>query len=249
MINVHSISKRFGPHIAINDFSCVANEGEILGLLGPNGAGKTTIMKIMMNMIKPDSGYVLLNGLDVQAADEYRIGYLPEERTMYRNVRINEMLLFLASMKNGNTEKAEKELDQWLIRFDLMDLKNNTIETLSNGMTQKVQFIAAVLHDPDFLFIDEPFSGLDPSSVELITRSILDLAALGKAVILSTHNIEIAEQVCSRVIMLDHGKEVLSGTISEVKDGYAKNKQQTLDFKEPSLKGIYSSLFLKKEYA
>lgn len=216
MINVHSISKRFGQNVAVSDFSCVADKGEILGLLGPGGAGKTTVMRIMMNLIRPDSGYILFNGLNVRPADACRIGYLSADRTTYRDVRINEMLLYLASMKNGNTEDAEKELDRWLIRFNLMDFKNTTVGTPTIDMTQKVQFIAAILHDPDFVFMDEPLLGLDPFSADVIARAILEIAARGKTVILSTQDIDTAERFCARIIVLNHGKKVVSGTIGEI---------------------------------
>lgn len=249
MINVHSIGKRFGPRIAVNDFSCVADDGDILGLLGPNGAGKTTVMKIMMNLIRPDIGYVLFDGLTVGNADACQTGYLSEDRTLYHNVRINEMLLFLASMKNGDTERAEKELDRWLIRFDLIDLKNTTVESLSNGMTQKVQFIAAILHDPRFVFLDEPFSGLDAVGADLTSRAILDLAGRGKTVVLATHSIEIAERLCTRVIIMDHGKKAMAGTVGEIKTKHASVTDTVFGAEEPSLREIYESHFHKSEYA
>jgi ABC-2 type transport system ATP-binding protein len=197
-------------------------EGKIFGLLGPNGAGKSTVIKMLMNVLIPDSGQVLLNGKTIRESDKDRIGYLPEERGLYRNVKINEMLLYLASLKNGNTASAEKSLDEWLVRFGLMQWKNKTVETLSKGMSQKVQFIAAILHDPEFLFFDEPFSGLDPLSADLLKDAILELAAKGKNIILSTHNMEIAEKLCSNVIIMDHGKELLSGTIAGIKAGFSQ---------------------------
>jgi ABC-2 type transport system ATP-binding protein len=197
-------------------------EGKIFGLLGPNGAGKSTVIKMLMNVLIPDSGQVLLNGKTIRESDKDRIGYLPEERGLYRNVKINEMLLYLASLKNGDTASAEKRLDEWLIRFGLIQWKNKTAETLSKGMSQKVQFIAAILHDPEFLFFDEPFSGLDPLSADLLKDAILELAAKGKNIILSTHNMEIAEKLCSNVIIMDHGKELLSGTIAGIKAGFSQ---------------------------
>jgi len=220
MIEVQSVSKQYGPHYAVSKLSFTSTEGKIFGLLGPNGAGKSTVIKMLMNVLVPDAGRVLLNGKLIREADKDRIGYLPEERGLYRNVKINEMLLFLASLKNGNTASAEKNLDDWLIRFGLMEWKNKTVETLSKGMSQKVQFIAAILHDPEFMFFDEPFSGLDPVSADLLEDAILDLASKGKNIILSTHNMEIAEKLCSSVIIIDHGKEVLSGSIAEIKSNF-----------------------------
>ncbi len=217
MIEVQSVSKKYGPHCAVSKISFTSKEGCIFGLLGPNGAGKSTIMKMLMNVLVPDSGSVLLDGNDIRENDKDRIGYLPEERGLYRNVKINEMLLFLASLKNGNTAKAQKNLDVWLDRFDMMEWKNKTAATLSKGMSQKVQFIAAILHDPDFLFFDEPFTGLDPLSVDLLKDAIVDLASKGKNIILSTHNMEIADELCTTVMIMSRGKQLLSGNLAEIK--------------------------------
>ncbi len=217
MIEVQSVSKKYGTHRAVNKISFTSKEGKIFGLLGANGAGKSTIMKMLMNVLVPDSGNILLDGNEICEKDKDRIGYLPEERGLYRNVKINEMLLFLASLKNGNTTRTEKNLDMWLDRFGLSEWKNKTIATLSKGMSQKVQFIAAILHDPDFLFFDEPFSGLDTLSVDLLKEAIVDLANKGKNIILSTHNMEIAEELCSTVIIMDRGKQLLSGNLADLK--------------------------------
>ena len=217
MIEVQSLSKKYGLRSAVNNVSFKSTEGKIFGLLGPNGAGKSTIIKMLMNVLLPDSGLVLLDGKEIREKDKDRIGYLPEERGLYRNVRINEMLLYLASLKNGNTAEAEKNLDVWLNRFGLMEWKNKTAKTLSKGMAQKVQFIAAVLHNPDYLFLDEPFSGLDPVSMELLRDAIIDLAAQGKNIIMSTHNMEVAEKMCSSVLIMNHGKVLLSGSMADLK--------------------------------
>ncbi len=219
MIEVQSVSKRYGLHCAVNKISFTSKGGKIFGLLGPDGAGKSTIMKMLMNALVPDSGSILFDGKTICENDKNRIGYLPQERGLYRNVKINEMLLFLASLKNGNTANAEKNLDIWLDRFDLLDWKNKTAATLSKGMSQKVQFIAAVLHNPDYLFFDEPFSGLDPLSVDQLKEAMTGLAAKGKNIILSTHNMEIAEQLCSSVIIMSHGKQLLSGNLAGIKSG------------------------------
>lgn len=222
MIEVQAVTKKYGTHRAVNNLSFTSMEGQIFGLLGPNGAGKSTILKMMMNILVPDSGRVLLDGKEICEKDKDRIGYLPEEKGLYRNVKINEMLLYLTSLKNGNIVAAEKNLDVWLTRFGLMEWKNKTAKTLSRGMSQKVQFIAAVLHDPDFLFLDEPFSGLDPISTDLLQGAITDLAAKGKNIILSTHNMEIAEKLCSTVIIMDNGKELMSGSLADLKTNLGK---------------------------
>lgn len=229
MIEVQSVSKQYKTHLAVRNVSFKNTEGNIFGLLGPNGAGKSTVIKMLMNVLVPDSGKVLLDGKAICERDKGRIGYLPEERGLYKNIKINEMLLYLASLKNGNTAAAEKSLDDWLIWFDLMEWKNKNVETLSKGMSQKVQFIAAVLHDPDFLFFDEPFSGLDPVSMDLLTDAIIDLAAKGKNIILSTHNMELAERLCSSVIIMDRGKVLLSGNLADLKSSLG-NKIVSVEF-------------------
>lgn len=198
-------------------------EGEVFGLLGPNGAGKSTVLKMMMNILKPDAGAILYNRLPIKDSDKDRIGYLPEERGLYKNIKINEMLLYLASLKNGETLAAEKRLNEWLERFDLMEWKSRTVRTLSKGMSQKVQFIASILHDPEFIFFDEPFSGLDPLSTDMLTDAIVDLASRGKNILLSTHNMEIAEKICTQILVINHGHAVLSGSLAEIKAGYGHN--------------------------
>ncbi len=223
MIEVQSVSKQFGPHWAVNKVSFAMKEGEVFGLLGPNGAGKSTVLKMMMNILKPDSGAILYNRQPIKDSDKDRIGYLPEERGLYKNIKINEMLLYLASLKNGETLAAEKRLNEWLERFDLMEWKSRTVRTLSKGMSQKVQFIASILHDPEFIFFDEPFSGLDPLSTDMLTDAIVDLASRGKNILLSTHNMEIAEKICTQILVINHGHAVLSGSLAEIKAGYGHN--------------------------
>lgn len=223
MIEVQSVSKQFGQHWAVNKVSFAIKEGEVFGLLGPNGAGKSTVLKMMMNILKPDSGAVLYDRQPIKDSDRDRIGYLPEERGLYKNIKISEMLLYLASLKNGETLAAEKRLNEWLQRFDLMEWKSRTVKTLSKGMSQKVQFIAAILHDPKFVFFDEPFSGLDPLSTDMLTDAILDLAAHGKNILLSTHNMESAEKICSQILVINHGHTLLSGSLAEIKAGYGHN--------------------------
>jgi len=223
MIELQSVSKSFGPVSAVDRVSLATREGEIFGLLGPNGAGKSTTIKMIMNILAPDSGSILFDGSPMRESDKDRIGYLPEERGLYRKVRINEMLLYLASLKNADRSAAEKRLDEWLARFDLAEWKTRTPEALSKGMAQKVQFIASVLHDPQFLFLDEPFSGLDPVSTDVLREAVLDLASRGTTILLSTHNMEVAEKICSRILVIDHGREVISGSLADIKSRYGHN--------------------------
>jgi len=223
MIELQSISKSFGQVKAVDKISFTTREGEIFGLLGPNGAGKSTTIKMIMNILTPDSGSILFNGSPLRESDKDRIGYLPEERGLYRKVKINQMLLYLASLKNADGSAVEKRLDTWLARFDLSEWKTRTPEALSKGMAQKVQFIASVLHDPEFLFLDEPFSGLDPVSTDVLREAVLELGSRGTTILFSTHNMEVAERICSRILVIDHGREVISGSVADIKSRYGHN--------------------------
>jgi ABC-2 type transport system ATP-binding protein len=223
MIELRCVSRRFGQVTAVDGISLETREGEIFGLLGPNGAGKSTTIKMIMNILRPDSGEILFNGNRIRESDKDRIGYLPEERGLYRKVKINEMLLYLASLKNAHRAAAEKRLDEWLSRFDLLECKTRTPETLSRGMAQKVQFIAAVLHDPEFIFLDEPFSGLDPVSTDVLREAVLELGRRGTTILFSTHNMDVAEKICSRLLVIHHGRELLSGSVADIKSRYGRN--------------------------
>ena len=223
MIELKSVSKSFGQVRAVDKISFTTREGEILGLLGPNGAGKSTIIKMILNILAPDSGSILFNGSPLQESDKDHIGYLPEERGLYRKVKINEMLLYLASLKNADRSAVEKRLDKWLARFDMAGWKTRTPEALSKGMAQKVQFIASVLHEPEFLFLDEPFSGLDPVSTDVLREAVLELGSRGTTILFSTHNMEVAEKICSRILVMDHGREVISGSLADIKSRYGHN--------------------------
>ncbi len=223
MIELQSVSKSFSQVKAVRDISFATREGEIFGLLGPNGAGKSTTIKMIMGILAPDSGSILFNGMLLREADKDRIGYLPEERGLYPKVKISEMLLYLASLKNAERSTAGKRLDEWLARFDLAPWKNRTPEALSKGMAQKVQFIASILHDPEFLFLDEPFSGLDPVSTDVLREAILELGSRGTTILFSTHNMEVAERICSRILVIDHGREVISGSLADIKSRFGHN--------------------------
>lgn len=243
MIELRSVSKNFGQVAAVDKVSFQTSEGEIFGLLGPNGAGKSTTIKMIMNILRPDSGSILFDGRPIREADKDRIGYLPEERGLYRKVKINEMLLYLASLKNADRSAAEKRLDEWLARFGLTEWKTRTPEALSKGMAQKVQFIASLLHDPEILFLDEPFSGLDPVSADALQEAVLEIADRGTTILLSTHNMEIAEKICSRLLIIDRGRAVISGSVADIKSGYGHNTvavefDGTIDFE--ALSGMVS---------
>ena len=223
MVEVKAVKKHFGPVSAVDGVSFTAREGEIFGLLGPNGAGKTTIIRMIMNILAPDEGAISFNGSRIMEADKDRIGYLPEERGLYKKVKVEDMLLYLAVLKNLDRQEARQRIDMWLDRFDLLAWKQRKVDDLSKGMAQKIQLIASVLHEPEFIFLDEPFSGLDPVSTDILRGAILELAKQGRTVLFSTHNMEQAERICNRILIVHYGKEVLSGTLAEIKERFGTN--------------------------
>ena len=223
MIELRNVRKSYGEVKAVDGISFTARPGEVFGLIGPNGAGKSTTIKMIMNILAPDSGDILFDGRRLGRRDKDAIGYLPEERGLYKKVKLGEMLAYLASLKNADPAEAARRIDRWLARFDLAEWKNRKCEDLSKGMGQKAQFIAAVAHDPPYLFLDEPFAGLDPVATDLLRETVLEMGRAGKTILFSTHNMEVAERICSRIFLIDHGREVLSGTMDEVKARYGRN--------------------------
>ncbi len=218
-----SVSKKFDEFVAVAGLSLQARRGRIFGLLGPNGAGKTTTLRMIVGITAPDTGRVEVFGRPMTAVLRDRIGYLPEERGLYRKMKIGEQLRFFGELKGMSGRAAEHEIDRWLERMKLTDWKLKKTDELSKGMQQKVQFIAAVLHDPDLLILDEPFSGLDPVSVETLKAAVLDLQAAGKTIILSTHLMAQAEQLCADICLLNRSRKVLGGSLREIKSGYGRN--------------------------
>ena len=217
------VSKSFDEFAAVKDLSLTARRGRIFGLLGPNGAGKTTTIRMIVGITTPDEGRVEFLGQQMTPALRDRIGYLPEERGLYKKMKIGEQLRFFAELKGMAGRAAEREIDRWLERMKLTEWKLKKTDELSKGMQQKVQFIAAVLHDPDLLILDEPFSGLDPMSVETLKASVLELQAAGKTIILSTHLMEQAEKLCADICLINRARKVLGGSLREVKQSYGRN--------------------------
>jgi ABC-2 type transport system ATP-binding protein len=222
-LNIEHVTKRFEDFVAVNDLSLKARAGRIFGLLGPNGAGKTTMIRMIVNITAPDSGKILLFGQHMTAALQDRIGYLPEERGLYKRMKIGEQLRFFAELKNLDGREATRRIDLWLEKVKLSEWKHKKTMELSKGMQQKVQFIAAVLHDPELLILDEPFTGLDPISVALIEGLVLELKAAGKTIIFSTHGMEQAERICDDICLLNKSKKVLDGSLREVKSSFGRN--------------------------
>jgi ABC-2 type transport system ATP-binding protein len=221
-LEVQHLSKSFDSLKAVNDVSFSVPEGSVFGLIGRNGAGKTTTIRMMMNIYLPDSGEVFLRGSKIDQTFKDKVGYLPEERGLYKKMKIMETLLFFAELKDKTGREVENKANEYLKRFELWDRKNSKIEDLSKGNQQKVQFIATVLHDPDFIILDEPFSGLDPINTNLLKEIILDLKKQGKVIIFSTHLMDFAERMCDHIAMIDEGKIILDGNLEELKKSFGQ---------------------------
>ena len=217
------VTKRFGAFTAVSDLSLQVRPGRVFGLIGPNGAGKTTTIRMIVNITAPDSGRIELFGQQMNTALQDRIGYLPEERGLYKKMKVGEQLRFFAELKDLRGPEADKRVDDWLKRLELSAWKDKRTKELSKGMQQKVQFITAVIHDPDLVILDEPFSGLDPVNVDLMKQTILDQKAAGKTIILSTHQMEIAEKLCDDVCMINRAHKVLDGRLREIRRSFSRN--------------------------
>lgn len=217
------ITKSFGEFTAVNDLSLEVHAGRIFGLIGPNGAGKTTTIRMIVNITAPDTGRISLFGQQITPELQDRIGYLPEERGLYKKMKVGDQLKFFAELKSIEPKEADKRADRWLERLKLTEWKSKKASDLSKGMQQKIQFITSVIHEPDLLILDEPFSGLDPVNVDLLKEIVLDLKAAGKTIIFSTHQMEVAEKICDDICLINRSRKVLEGTIREVKRGFGRN--------------------------
>jgi ABC-2 type transport system ATP-binding protein len=222
-LRLDRVTKRFDEFTAVNELSLSVRSGRIFGLLGPNGAGKTTTIRMIVNITAPDEGTVELFGTAMNSEMQNRIGYLPEERGLYKKMRIGEQLRFFGALKGLTGKKAEEVIDRWLARVKLSDWKNRKADELSKGMQQKIQFIATVMHDPDLLILDEPFSGLDPKNVDLLEEIVLELKAAGKTIIFSTHMMAQAERLCDDICLINRSHKVLDGPLREIKRSFGRN--------------------------
>jgi ABC-2 type transport system ATP-binding protein len=222
-LQLKGITKRYGSTVAVNALNLDVPKGRIFGIIGPNGAGKTTTIRMIMNIIAPDSGEILLEGKPVDSSFKDIVGYLPEERGLYKKMTLREVILFLGRLKLAPRKKIESNMDSWLKRMDLLDYKNRRVEELSKGMQQKLQFITTLIHDPSIVILDEIFSGLDPLNVELIKNVLLELRSEGRTILFSTHVMEQAEKLCDYLCMINHGTKVLYGTLSHIKETYGHN--------------------------
>lgn len=218
MLEISNLTKSYGQAMALDNVSLTLNEGEIFGLLGPNGAGKSTLIRIVNQIITGDGGYIKFNHDLFRREHLKKIGYLPEERGLYRGMSVEDHGVFLGKLRGMNTKEAKEALNFWLERFEIGDWKKKRIEELSKGMAQKIQFIFTVLHQPKLIILDEPFSGFDPLNVELIKKEIQSLKAQGRTILLSTHNMNSVEEICDRAMLIHKGKTLLQGTVSELRN-------------------------------
>lgn len=222
-IEVKDVVKQYSGHVALDHVSLNVAEGSIYGLLGPNGAGKTSLIRILNQITQPDSGEVLINGKRASVDDVAHIGYLPEERGLYKKMKVGEQIVYLGRLKGMSKSDATKEMETWLERFNLTEWRNKKLEALSKGMAQKVQFIATVLHRPKLLIFDEPFSGFDPVNAELLKQEIIALGKEGATILFSTHNMGSVEEVCEEITLINHAKVVLQGRVSDIRQQYKKH--------------------------
>jgi len=222
-VEINHIVKSYGNKKVVNDLSFTVNQGEIFGLIGPNGAGKTTTIRIMMDIIKPDSGEVRILGETLHEATKNRIGYLPEERGMHRKLKVIDSIVYLASLKGMNRESAEDKARELLQRVDMLRHKDKRIEELSRGMAQIIQFLVTIIHGPQLIILDEPFANLDPVNTELLKDITIELRNQGKAIIMSTHHMNDVEELCDRILMMNVGQMVLYGRLDEIRARYRNN--------------------------
>ncbi len=222
-VKLDRVRKSFGDFTAVKDLSLTIRAGRVFGLLGPNGAGKTTTIRMMVNITAPDSGSVEVFGRRIDSELQNRIGYLPEERGLYRRMKVVDQLRFFAELKNVRGKVFTSRIDEWLARVKLSEWKNKRSMELSKGMQQKIQFVTAVLHDPELLILDEPFSGLDPINAELLKEIVIDLKRKGKTIIFSTHQMEVAEKICDDICLINRAEKVFEGSLRELKSSFGRN--------------------------
>lgn len=223
LLDIQHISKSFQNNLALQDVSLSIEKNKIYGLLGPNGAGKTTLIRNITQIFVPDSGQILFNGEKLSEKHQNQIGYMPEERGLYKKMKVADQLTYFARLRNFSKDEAEQKINFWLKKLDIESWRNKTIEELSKGMQQKVQFVATVLHEPDLLILDEPFSGLDPINAEIIKNEIFELHSKGTTIIFSTHRMENVEEICEDIFLINGGKIILEGNVQNIKQQYKQH--------------------------
>ncbi len=220
ILEVHNVVKRYSQHTALNNVSIDIPKGVIFGLLGPNGAGKTSLIRIINQITGPDEGYILLDGTKLNQNHIKDIGYLPEERGLYKKMKVGEQLLYLAQLKGFSEKQAMEKLKEWFIKFDIKTWWDKNVEDLSKGMQQKIQFVATVMHEPKLIILDEPFSGFDPINADLIKNEILELKEKGSTIIFSTHRMESVEELCDNIALINKSEKVLDGAKKDIKERF-----------------------------
>ena len=245
IIECRNVCKNFGEKVALDNVSVSVPKGGIFGLLGPNGAGKTTLIRIINRITIPNGGEVLFDGRPITQSDVEKIGYLPEERGLYRKMEVGDQAMYLAQLKGMSAAEARKVLKEWFVRFGIQDWWKKNVEELSKGMAQKVQFITTVVHKPSLMILDEPFSGFDPVNAELIRREILRLKDEGATIILSTHNMESVEELCDNIALINKSHLVITGGVNEIRHKYGNNNIELVYTGEDRVKdaeGIFKVL-------
>ena len=238
IIECKNVSKAFGEKVALDNVSVEIPKGQIFGLLGPNGAGKTTLIRIVNRITIPNSGTVLFDGRPITQDDVEKIGYLPEERGLYRKMKVGEQAMYFAQLKGMSYREAQDELKKWFVRFGIESWWNKKVEELSKGMAQKVQFITTVVHKPKLLILDEPFSGFDPVNAQVIREEILRLKEEGSTIILSTHNMESVEELCDSIALINKSHVVIAGGVDEIRRKYGNNNVELIYTSETELKAV-----------
>ena len=245
LIQCNNVCKSFGEKVALDHVSVDIPKGKIFGLLGPNGAGKTTLIRIINRITIPNGGEVLFDGRPITQDDVEKIGYLPEERGLYRKMKVGEQAMYFAQLKGMSSREAAAELKKWFVRFGIESWWNKKVEELSKGMAQKIQFITTVVHKPSLLILDEPFSGFDPVNAQIIREEILRLKEEGATIILSTHNMESVEELCDNIALFNKSHVVITGGVDEIRHKYGNNNVEliyTADTAVQSVSGLYTVL-------
>ncbi len=224
LLELQNLKKYFATQKAVDDISFTINQGSIFGMLGPNGAGKTTLLRMITGIFYPDSGQVMFNGKKFDPLNDFRnIGYMPEERGLYKKMKIGEQAVYLARLKGLSHAEATQKAKEWFVKFEMQSWWNKKVEDLSKGMSQKLQFVTTVLHEPKLIILDEPFSGLDPVNANLIKDEIFKLAKNGSTIIFSTHRMEQVEEICDHIVLINKGQKILDGTVHNVKQDFKEN--------------------------
>ena len=236
LFSTKDVSKTYANHKALDKVSIDVEKGSVFGLLGPNGAGKTTLIRIINQITAPDEGEIFFKGESLRAEHVHNIGYLPEERGLYKKMKVGEQAIYLAELKGLKKSDAKKRLEYWFDKFDILNWWNRKVEELSKGMQQKVQFITTVLHEPELLIFDEPFSGFDPVNANLLKEEILNLKSKGATIIFSTHNMESVEAICDSIALINKSKKILDGRVLEIKQRFKNNEFEIVIPKEANIR-------------